>query len=560
MKKNIIFGAIAALMLTSCIGDLDQMPLADNVVGGVYENPTLRKSALAKVYGGFSLVGQGGAGSTDIDVNDAGASELVRALWSVQTLSTDEAKCVWGDDWVADINGNKWSSVKNNAIYAVYTRSMMIVAFANDFLRNTTDNDPEIAIERAEVRFIRAYAYWLLLDCFGNPPFVLEDAVVGVQNPKQIASKDLFVWLKGELEALVSENSALKAPHTQVYPRVDKGAAYGLLARLCLNHKTYIGEEDSEIYAAAAAAADEVIAAYPLAENYNALFMGDNGENPDALNEIVYATCYDANKTQSYGGTSFLIIAGQDTAHSLGIGDNWNGLVTSTEAVKVFNINTDAAKLPVTEKETVVDEETGEEKEVEKIIPGDGAALFTQTDKRALVSLEWSSEKEIDCKTFVNGWHVAKYNNNRFLDPETDYADLEKFSSIDFPLIRAGEMYLVYAEAMARKDGGETSDEKAVEYMQTLQRRAAMASPTVTGTTVSLNQIFDEISREMFWEGQRRTTLIRFDKYSSADYLWPFKGGVENGQPFSKHLELFPIPSDDRLANPNLEQNPGYNN
>lgn len=560
MKKNIIFGAIAALMLTSCIGDLDQMPLADNVVGGVYENPTLRKSALAKVYGGFSLVGQGGAGSTDIDVNDAGASELVRALWSVQTLSTDEAKCVWGDDWVADINGNKWSSVKNNAIYAVYTRSMMIVAFANDFLRNTTDNDPEIAIERAEVRFIRAYAYWLLLDCFGNPPFVLEDAVVGVQNPKQIKSKDLFVWLKGELEALVSENSALKAPHTQVYPRVDKGAAYGLLARLCLNHKTYIGEEDSEIYAAAAAAADEVIAAYPLAENYNALFMGDNGENPDALNEIIYATCYDANKTQSYGGTSFLIIAGQDTAHSLGIGDNWNGLVTSTEAVKVFNINTDAAKLPVTEKETVVDEETGEEKEVEKTIPGDGAALFTQTDKRALVSLEWSSEKEIDCKTFVNGWHVAKYNNNRFLDTETDYADLEKFSSIDFPLIRAGEMYLVYAEAMARKDGGETSDEKAVEYMQALQRRAAMASPTVTGTTVSLNQIFDEISREMFWEGQRRTTLIRFDKYSSADYLWPFKGGVENGQPFSKHLELFPIPSDDRLANPNLEQNPGYNN
>lgn len=560
MKKNIIFGAIAALMLTSCIGDLDQMPLADNVVGGVYENPALRKSALAKVYGGFSLVGQGGAGSTDIDVNDAGASELVRALWSVQTLSTDEAKCVWGDDWVADINGNKWSSVKNNAIYAVYTRSMMIVAFANDFLRNTTDNDPEIAIERAEVRFIRAYAYWLLLDCFGNPPFVLEDAVVGVQNPKQIASKDLFVWLKGELEALVSENSALKAPHTQVYPRVDKGAAYGLLARLCLNHKTYIGEENDDIYAAAAAAADEVIAAYPLAENYNALFMGDNGENPDALNEIVYATCYDANKTQSYGGTSFLIIAGQDTAHSLGIGDNWNGLVTSTEAVKVFNINTDAAKLPETKKDKVVDETTGEEKEVETTIPGDGAALFTQTDKRALVSLEWSSEKAIDGKTFANGWHVAKYNNNRFLDPETDYANLEKFSSIDFPLIRAGEMYLVYAEAMARKDGGETSDAKAVEYMQTLQSRAAMASPTVTGTTVSLNQIFDEISREMFWEGQRRTTLIRFDKYSSADYLWPFKGGVENGQPFSKHLELFPIPSDDRLANPNLEQNPGYNN
>ena len=542
MKKNIIFGAIAALMLSSCVGDLDQTPMAGNVVSGVYENPEYRMSALAKVYGGFTLTGQGSAGSTDIDVADSGASEFLRALWSIQTISTDEAKCVWGDAWVAEVGGNKWSNVKNDAIYAAYTRAMMMVSFANDFLRNTNDKDAEIAIERAEVRFLRAYAYWVLLDCYGNPPFVLEDSVVGTENPKQISRADLFAWLKGELEALVSEDSALKAPHTQTYPRVDKGAAYGLLARLCLNHKTYIGEEDNEIYAAAAAAADEVIGAYSLAENYNALFMGDNGENPDALNEIVYATCYDATRTQSYGGTSFFILAGKGTQYSLGIDGNWNGLVTSTDAVKVFNINTDAAAV---RKDDVA---------------GDGAAVFTQVDKRALVSLEESDAKDIDNKTFANGWHVVKYNNNRCLDPETDYSKVEKFSSIDFPLIRAGEMHLIYAEAMARIGGGQTSDTKAVDYIKALQTRAGMVSPTVTGTTVSLDQIFDEISREMFWEGQRRTILIRFDKYSSANYLWPFKGGVENGVGFSKHLELFPLPSDDLLANPNLTQNNGYNN
>lgn len=542
MKKNIIFGAIAALMLSSCVGDLDQTPMAGNVVSGVYDNPEYRMSALAKVYGGFTLTGQGGAGSTDIDVADSGASEFLRALWSIQTISTDEAKCVWGDAWVAEVGGNKWSNVKNDAIYAAYTRAMMMVSFANDFLRNTNDKDAEIAIERAEVRFLRAYAYWVLLDCYGNPPFVLEDSVVGTENPKQISRADLFAWLKGELEALVSEDSALKAPHTQTYPRVDKGAAYGLLARLCLNHKTYIGEEKVEIYADAAAAADEVIGAYTLAEDYNALFMGDNGENPDALNEIVFATCYDATRTQSYGGTSFFILAGKGSQYSLGIDGNWNGLVTSTDAVKVFNINTDAAAV---RKDDVA---------------GDGAAVFTQVDKRALVSLEESDAKDIDNKTFANGWHVVKYNNNRFLDPETDYSKVEKFSSIDFPLIRAGEMHLIYAEAMARKDGGLTDDANAVKYIKALQTRAGMVSPTVTGTTVSLDQIFDEISREMFWEGQRRTTLIRFGKYSSANYLWPFKGGVENGVGFSAHLELFPLPSDDLLANPNLTQNDGYNN
>lgn len=541
MKKNIIFGAIAALMLTSCIGDLEQAPMAGNIVNGVYENEASRMSALAKVYGGFTLTGQGGAGSTDIDVSDSGASEFLRAWWSIQTISTDEAKCVWGDSWVAEVGGNKWSNVKNDAIYATYTRAMMMVSFANDFLRNTNDKNEEIAIERTEVRFLRAFAYWVLLDCYGNPPFVLEDSSVGATNPKQISRADLFAWLKSELEDLVSADSKMKAPHTQVYPRVDKGAAYGLLARLCLNHKTYIGREDSSIYATAAAAADEVIAAYDLAENYNALFMGDNGENPDALSEIVYATCYDATRTQSYGGTSFFILAGKGTQYSLGVDGHWNGLVTSTDAVKVFNINVDGAAV---RKDDVA---------------GDGADVFTKVDKRALVSLEESDDKEINNKDFVNGWHVVKYNNNRFLEPETDYSKIEKFSSIDFPLIRAGEMYLVYAEAMARKDGGQTSDAKAVEYMKALQARAGMTAPTVTGSTVSLDQIFDEISREMFWEGQRRTTLIRFDRYSSANYLWPFKGGVANGVGFDKYLELFPLPSDDLLANDNLTQNPGYN-
>lgn len=537
MKKNIIFGAIAALMLTSCIGDLDQSPMAGNVVSNVYEDPSYRQSALAKVYGSFSLVGQGGAGSTDIDVSDAGASEFLRAWWSIQTISSDECKCVWGDPWVAEIGGNQWSAVKNDAIYATYTRAMMMVAYANDFLRNTNDNNPEIAIERAEVRVLRAFAYWVLIDCFGNPPFVLETDGVGAENPKQIKRADLFVWLKSELEDLVSEGSALKAAHTQIYPRVDKGAAYGLLARLCLNHKIYLGEEDNSIYADAASAADAVIGAYTLAQNYRALFMGDNGENPDALNEIIYAACYDATKTQSYGGTSFFILAGKGSQYSLGVDGNWNGLVTSTEAVAplIGQAMADAAAV------------------------GADESSFTAIDKRALVSLSESEDKAIDGKTFANGWHVVKFNNNRFLDPETDYSKIEKFSSIDFPLLRAGEMYLIYAEAKARIDGGTTTDAKAVKCIKDLQTRAGMQNSAVS-TSVSLDQIFDEISREMFWEGQRRTTLIRFDRYSSAGYLWPFKGGVANGQGFNKQLELFPLPSDDLLANPNLTQNPGYNN
>lgn len=546
MKKHILFAVCAALTFTSCIGDLDQNPLSDTSIPNseIYSNPTYRMGQLAKIYGGFTLVGQSGAGTADISVGDAGASEFLRAWWSVQTLSTDEGHCVWGDGWVKEICNDTWTSTKNDAIYAAYTRGMMMISYANEFLRNTSDGDAEIAIERAEVRFLRAYVYWILLDCFGNPPFVLETDAVGADKPRQTDAKSLFAWLKTELEELTGEGSHLKAPHTQVYPRIDKGAAYGLLARLCLNHKTYLGEEKNEYYTAAMDAAEEVIAAYGLADHYEALFMGDNGENPDALKEIVYASCYDATKTQSYGGATYLIAASQGNLKEgdnlrLGTSEAWAGLVVSTEFVAnlIGQGNADAANV-------------GEEPD-----------FSDRIDKRALVSLRFSDDKTMNGSDFTAGWHVWKFNNNRALNPfdpknpETDYSKKELFVSIDFPMIRVAEMYLAYAEAKARIDGGSTSDATAVGYIAALQQRAGT---TPASGSVTLEEIFNETTRELFWEGFRRTVLIRFDRFTSGSYLWPFKGGVVSGQAISEHLRLFPLPSDDLQVNENLVQNTGY--
>ena len=547
MKKHILFAVCAALSFTACIGDLDQNPLSDTAIpnGEIYPNPIYRKGQLAKIYGGFTLVGQSGAGTADISVGDAGASEFLRAWWSIQTLSTDEGHCVWGDAWVKEICNDTWTSTKNDAIYATYTRAMMMIAFANEFLRNTDDSDSEVATERAEVRFLRAYAYWILLDCFGNPPFVTEHDAVGASKPEQIDAESLFAWLKTELDDLTGEASHLKEPHTQDYPRVDKGAAYGLLARLCLNHKTYLGEESNDYYTAAKNAAKEVIAAYSLADHYEALFMGDNGENPDARNEIVYASCYDATRTQSYGGATYLIAASQGNLKDgdkkrLGTTEAWSGLVTSTEFVAklIGQGNADAA-------------EAGAE------------PTFTSVDKRALVSLRFSDDKTMNGSDFTAGWHVWKFNNNRFLDPETDYSERDKFVSIDFPMIRAAEMYLAYAEAQARIDGGTINDntpegKTAVGYIAELQQRAGVPVASQVSGSVSLENIFDEITRELYWEGFRRTTLIRFDKFTSGSYLWPLKGGVASGQALSDHLKLFPLPADDMQVNDNLVQNPGY--
>ena len=541
MKKIMILAAFAAFALTSCVGDLNQEPLSSDVVGSDgYTNPTYRLGQLAKIYGSFNITGTNGAGSTDIAVGDAGASEFIRAWWSVNTLSTDEAKCVWGDAWVKEIVTNTWTAVKNDAIYATYVRGVMTVTLANNYLRSTDDSNPEIAIERAEVRVIRALAYWMLLDTFGNPPFTTEADPMGAVKPKQISAADLYAWLKTELEDLVSENSHLKDAHTQVYPRVDKGAAYGLLARLLINHKTYLGKEDMAVYAEAMAAAEMVIEKYPLATEYRELFMGDNGQNADVLNEIVMAACYDANKTQSYGGATYLIAASTNNNNNLGLAAGWAGLNTSTQFVaNILGGVADNASI------------------------GDNVEKFTTTDKRALVSLKYSEKKDQAIDSFTAGWHVFKFNNFHS-DAEDLYGErpkegegaiVEQFASVDFPLIRAAESYLIYAEAKTRIDGGSTSDTKAVKCITDLQTRAGL-NPAIS--SITLDNVFTEITRELYWEGLRRTTLIRFNKFVEGSYVWPFKGGAESGQALADHMKLFPIPDEDIVANDNLDQNIGY--
>ncbi len=538
MKKIMIFAACAVMAFTGCVGDLDQEPMSDNTIasGDVYSNPTYRMGQLAKIYGAFTLVGNSGPGSADIAVDDAGESEFLRAWWSIQTISTDEAKCVWGNQWNTEVNKNAWTTTKNSAIYAAYVRGLMMVTLANDYLRNTNDNNPEIAIERAEVRFLRAFAYWVLLDTFGNPPFTDETTPIGAYKPEQIKQADLYAWLKAELEDLVSAESNLKDVHTQTYPRVDKGAAYALLARLCLNHKSYTGVEDMEAYADAMAAAEEVIAKYPLSKSYKSLFMGNNGENPDAVQEFVYAACYDANKTQSYGGPTYIIAASTNNDKYLGLTANWSGLVTSSEFVT--NLIGEAA--------------------VEAAAVG-AEPTFTTIDKRALVSLKYCTSKDITSTDFPMGWHVCKFNNRNYVDETTNYLGeepaLASFASVDFPLIRAAEMYLAYAEAKTRIDGGMTTDSKAVGYIADLQRRAGLEGNIAA---ISLEDVFAETTKELFWEGQRRTILIRYDRYLSDTYLWPFKGGVAKGQGLKDYLKLFPLPADDLTNNENLKQNTGY--
>ena len=153
---------------------------------------------------------------------------------------------------------------------------------------------------------------------------------------------------------------------------------------------------------------------------------------------------------------------------------------------------------------------------------------------------------------FSNGFAVCKFTNFK---TDGSAGHNSSFPDTDFFLMRAAEAYLIYAEADARMNGGTTTTDGA-QYINDIRRRAHAA----TRGAYSMRDICDEWSREFYFEGLRRTTLIRFGYFGgNVNYNWSWKGGVKSGRNFDAHFNLFPIPSSDLTVNKNLVQNQGYN-
>jgi hypothetical protein len=123
-------------------------------------------------------------------------------------------------------------------------------------------------------------------------------------------------------------------------------------------------------------------------------------------------------------------------------------------------------------------------------------------------------------------------------------------------MFRLADAYLMYAEVAVRGGGGSIAT--AVGYVNALRQRAyGNNSGDITAPNLTLPFLLDERGRELYWEGHRRTDLVRFGEFTSNG-VWEWKGNVQAGIQTSPHRNLYPIPTNDLNANPNLLQNPGY--
>lgn len=541
MKKikisTYILAAALAFSVSSCHDDLDLMPNDPDTYTqfDVFKDAATAKSALAKVYASLALTGQKGpAGSGDIQGIDEGASQYTRLMFNLNVLTTDESILGWGDPGLPNLHEISWGA-SNSFVEAMYYRLAQTVSFSNSFIANAealSSTTPEVKEYVAEARFIRAYAYYSLMDLYANVPLVTE---VSSELPKQSNRQEIFTFVESELKAIEAE---LKAGRANEYGRVDKAAAEALLSRLYLNAETWIGQAkytEAITYSKLAMQAGYTLNTTDGNKNgsaYDELFLADNDTN-GAQNEAIFVLNFDGNNSRTYGGSTFLVkaaIGGKMVAADYGVNGGWGGPRSTKALVNQF---TDA----VTTKDS----------------NGNPTAW---KDKRAMFFTDGQTFEINNIGTFGEGYAVYKWSNKRSDGKSANDATGE-YVDTDVPVIRLAEVYLNYAEAVLR--GGTGGDRAtALNLINELRTRAyGNTSGNITDGQLNLDFILAERSRELYWEGTRRTDLIRFNKYTN-NYNWPWKGGVQNGTSVDATKVIFPIPNNIIVINPNLTQNPGY--
>lgn len=549
--------------------------MADLDKGNIDPNVETNPSTLglySKCYAG--LIMEGNDGKADFTIDDDGKSTLLRNIFNFNELPTDEAICWWSDGGLTDISYNKYNAATPTLKY-LYYRLMSNISFENNFL-NLDAAKEEDKTRYAEVRVIRAYNYFLMLDFFGDPAFVEKSSSESpyqahTYNSKFEANKTytraellqmgrefLFKWVEKEL--LEAEPDLLPAkPEKDTdadYGRIDKGACWLLLSRLYLNAGTYLNNDgqDNPYWQQALTYAEKVInSEYALFDDnkisetakangyqpYDLLFMGDNGSN-GASCEALLPLMQDGTMTQGYGGSLFYVAALWNdamksvTGKDAGTTENaWSGMRVRPSFLKVFFNNPSV----VVKKEA---------KDIRAMNIDDRAIFWGKGNDKNDRTLELGENK-----SFFSGIVTPKWNNN-YAEGGTPHDS--KFVDTDFFLFRVAEAYLNAAEAEMHLNG-EGSD-KAKGYIDKLRNRAHAE----VHSSYTLNDVLDERARELYCEGLRRTDLIRFNQYggNNATYKWELKGGSENGSNFDKTKNVYPLPSSEILANKNLTQIDGY--
>lgn len=427
-----------------------------------------------------------------------------------------------GPDWYDNASWQQmakhaWTPVSPGQINGSWEWGYRVVAAANINLAALKESPLEVAGKEAvisELRMLRAFAYFWLMDMFGNVPLLTEATPAG--STTQSTRPQVFAFIESEIKAALPNLRDEKS--VGVYSRFTQGAANTLLAKLYLNAAVYTGTPRWQDALAATNAVIAAKAGYNLNPNYLENFSVNNGSLTTTYQENILAVPYD--KVLATGMNWHMRTLHYSQGGVYGLSSNpWNGFATRAEFYNSYADNDQRKGMwlagPQRDNAGNVIRFTDAVDNVNKELN------FTPTIS--------SLERALGNEGVRNVKYEVQRNNNR------------NDQDNDFVVFRFADVLLMKAEASLRL--GNIAD--AVLSVNRVRSRAGVA-PIVS---LTLDDLLAERGRELAWEGWRRNDLIRFGKWNST---WQFKPASD------PYRILFPIPAQQLSNNPNLKQNPGY--
>jgi hypothetical protein len=467
----------------------------------------------------------------DIQVNNIGldAYAVLRDLiddngwwYLAQEITSDEfcgptrdADWADGGKWV-DMHRHTWTD-DTEGVNRMWEKMWKGIPQANkaiELLKTLAQNETTQS-KIAELEVLRSFYYYLLIDNYGDVPYLTKFAGAA-ENPFKIKKEDIFDSIT---EVVQNNISRLKDADTKY--QINKYTAYALLAKLYMNAETYTGTAQ---WALADMYIDSVLNG-PYQLNVSSVlepFMTDN----ESSSEIIFSIPFDEGFAKGFR----IHMRSLHYQHRLTFNmtaQPWNGLcITPThfdtyssndirkKAYNLYGPQYEASGAPL------IDGTTEEELDIDPKLP-------------ALVML-------------AGEYTVNEYRNTGARLVKFEIADgAGENLSNDFPIFRLSDFNLMKAEAQIRLGGAGSGD----QWITPIRERAGIGAANGFG----LDSLLVERGRELYCEGHRRQDLIRFEKFTDP---WWEKGGTYDGVSGDPSVETFPIPLWATEQNPNLLADP----
>lgn len=400
--------------------------------------------------------------------------------------------------------------------------------------------DAEMDSYMAELYVMRAFHYMKIMEFWGNVPIII--TVGEPLNPPTQSKAEVFAFIKKELE----EHVPKLAPYsTELVGRVSQTAGYAMLAELYLNAEYHIG---TPMYDECIAACNKIINGEAgglnggkpaLEKDINACFSNTNKNSPEALFQIAYSRKggFSMDWAGFYMGYS-------NMSEALNVSySGWNAFVVVPTAFDAYADN------DLRKSDWFL---FGPQYKYGTTEPILGTEEWNGQPLVYVNSIRRESEGDL---TSQGGMDQGEENSGaRFNKYKTGIISDDNYQENHYLIYRLTEIYFNKAEALMRKNGNQANAE-VVELINACRKRAFSdadwSAAQYTTSTLTMDELLAERGREFIFEGKRRLDLIRFGKFVTASW-W------DHTPTNDKNKELYPIPSTQMGANPNLVQNPGY--